>query len=500
MNTKRPYEGYRSESGRLTDQAIQPLIALKSDLPAEQAEGIHSFDLAHAVMLIEAAIIPPEIGRPILSTLSAIPPDRILEARVNAGGGIHSGEQLLIRELGLAFGGYLHIGRSSGDLGETSKRIALRQHIQMIARALAQLRLSLMNKARAHLSTVMPAFTHGLHAQPTTFGHFLLMHEAGFSRDSARILESYDRINRSPAGAAIMTGSDFPINRQRVSDLLGFLGPIPHTMDAILSHDVDTEYASVLAILAQDLARLSDDLMQFSTNEAMMIELADRHCGTSSIMPQKKNPDILEHIKAVSGEALGAVTMMAVNERGPSGWPVLERRDNHRVLWGLGEKISQRLFWMADVIDGLVVHEERTLFLANAHWSTATDLASLLVKKGGLDWRSAHGLVGKVVKYALDNELAPSRLNSNIVSDIAQKAGLTLRPISDTSVHSALDATTGVERRDLLGGPSSQSMMIYVEEGEQRLVDARDTINEMSHRDDHSRNMLAAAVKSIIGE
>src|SRR5690606_20510899 len=150
----------------------------------------------------------------------------------------------------------------------------------------------------------MPGYTHGQHAQPTTLGHWAAMMERSFARDVARLHSLWERLNLSPAGAAIMTGSDFALDRERTSELLGFDRPLQNTMDAILSHDLEMEIASVYAVCGATLARVADDLFLWSTTEFAFVEIPDRFCGTSSIMPQKKNPDALEDIKSVAGRAL----------------------------------------------------------------------------------------------------------------------------------------------------------------------------------------------------
>jgi argininosuccinate lyase len=501
MNSSRnEYLGYRASIGRLSEPAVLALHELKSDVPLEQLHGLHSFDLAHVVMLTETGIIQPEIGRCILVELNSIPSDDLLRARVDAGGGIHSGEQLLIKKLGMGFGGYMHIGRSSGDLGETSKRMAIRSHIEATLESLLELRATLLARAAEHLETILPAYTHGLQAQPTSFAHFLTMHAAGFARDSQRLMACHERINLCPAGAAILSGSDFPLDRNRVAELLGFEAPQPHTMDAILSHDVDTEYVSVLAIIGQNLSRLADDLMQFSTTEFAMVELADRHCGTSSIMPQKKNPDLLEHIKASAGIALGAIVTIAINERGPTGWPVLERRTNHTLMWALGQQMAERLRWMSDVIAGITIKPDRMLSLAKNHWSTATDLAAMLVRDGGLDWRSSHAVVGLLVRRATDRGQGPGQLHIQEVLDAAEMCGVAISDFTDDDLKNALDPTAAVARRTLLGGPAPDAVQYQIAAADADLSKGWNCLEIMRKRQERAEWSLQTAVEAIIAE
>lgn len=231
---------------------------------------------------------------------------------------------------------------------------------------------------------------HGRHAQPTTFGHWSAMMERGFARDVARMESLWERLNLALAGAAILTGSDFPLDRHRTSDLLGFDAPLRNTMDAILSHDLEMEIASVYATCAATLARIADDLFLWSTTEFDFVEIPDRYCGTSSIMPQKKNPDALEDVKSVASRALAGVVSIVTAERGPTGFPILERRNTQDTLWAIGRDLGTKVTDLTDILRDLTVFDERMRRAVGAHWAQVTDLASTLVRATGVDWRSSH--------------------------------------------------------------------------------------------------------------
>lgn len=448
------YRGFRSAGTRLTEAPLAHLDFHRSSLLGESVHAIHAFDKAHAVMLTETGIIPRDIGAALLSGLLSMEEEGVAQARNRVDGGMHSGEHYLIHTLGEDVGGYLHIGRSSGDLAEVARRLTIRNHVHRLMAALCDVRQTLIELAGRHCETVMPGYTHGQHAQPTTFAHWLTMFEAVFARDMARLVSFHARLNSSPAGAAILTGSDFPIDRHRVSQLLGFDQPLPHTMDAILSQDLLMEYVGVLATLGQGLARMADDLFLWSTTEFAMVELPDRYCGTSSIMPQKKNPDGLEDMKSISARAMGAVTTVMVAERGPTGFPIMERRSSQAILWELGRDLSVRLETLGPLLRDLKVHDDRMLELAGANWAQVTDLAGALVRNAHIAWRTAHQIVAVFVRQSKEAGVTPSQATSRQLDAAAKTLGHEPPELSAAAFAEAMNPAAFVKRRILYGGPA----------------------------------------------
>ena len=463
------YRGFRPAGARLTEEPLPHLDFHRSDLLGESVHGIHAFDKAHAVMLVEAGIVPKAVGQAMLAAFRAMEAEGIEAARAAAGGGMHSGEHYLIGRLGEEVGGRLHLGRSSGDLIEVARRLTFKTHVHRLLAALAAVRTALLDLASAHLDTVMPGYTHGQHAQPTTFAHWATMFEICFARDAARLLGFLPRLNRSPAGAAIMTGSDFPLDRARTAALLGFDAPLDHTMDAILSHDLEMEYAGILAVLAQTLARLADDLFLWSTCEFAMVELPDRYCGTSSIMPQKKNPDGLEDMKGLAAQSLGFLVTVFSAEKGPTGFPIMERRNSQNVLWDTGRGLGLRLESLAPLLRDLQIRRERMAELAGSNWAQATDLAAAIVREAALDWRTAHQLVAVFVRECIAAGIAPMAARPADLDRAARGVGLAPPALGETVFADAMSPAAFVRRRTLLGGPAPAAM-------ERRIADARATL------------------------
>lgn len=463
------YKGFRGVGSRLTEAPLPHVEFHKSGLLGESIHGIHAFDKAHALMLAEEGINTRETGRAILEAFLEMEKTGMVDAREKAGGGMHSGEHYLIQTHGEEVGGRLHLGRSSGDLVEVARRFTFRAHVHTMLDALCDTREGLLELASRHVDTVMPGYTHGQHAQPSTFAHWATLFEEVFARDTARLLSFHQRVNKSPAGAAIMTGSDFPLNRHRVSDLLGFDEPLPHTWDAIMSHDLEMEYAGVLAVLAQNLGRIADDLILWSTTEFSMIELPDRYCGTSSIMPQKKNPDGLEDMKSVAARSMGAVVTVMAAEKGPTGFPIMERRNSQAILWDLGRDLGVRFNTMAPLLRDMQVKTTRMLDLAGANWAQVTDLSSALVRLAGMDWRTAHQVVAVLVRRCVSQGKRPADATSQDLDDAAKEFGVEAPKLAAQHFADAMDPRRFVERRVIYGGPAPKTIERALQSAMQRL-------------------------------
>lgn len=500
MSKSSDYRGFRTAGARLTEEPLNHLDFHRSRLLGESVHAIHAFDKAHALMLGEEGIIPKTTSAAMLRAFRAMEADGLEKARAEADGGMHSGEHYLTKTLGEEIGGRLHLGRSSGDLIEVARRMTFRNHVQRMLAGLNVLRSTLLDLAEVHRETVMPGYTHGQHAQPTTFGHWLTMFEEVFARDTGRLLSFHVRLNRSPAGAAIMTGSDFPLNRRRVSDLLGFDAPLSHTMDAILSHDLEMEYAGVLAVLAQNIGRLADDLFIWSTMEFAMVELPDRYCGTSSIMPQKKNPDGLEDIKGVAAQSLGVVATVMMAEKGPTGFPIMERRNSQAILWGLGSALGIRLETLAPLIRDLKVNVARMRELAGANWAQVTDVAAVLVRERAIDWRTAHQIVSVFVRQNIEAGCRPGHATSASLDQAAEDLGVAAPKLSDAIFTDAMDPSAFVRRRQIFGGPSPEAIGREIGSARERLASDSGRCDVLEKQVENSKDALEKAISRFVGQ
>jgi argininosuccinate lyase len=494
------YRGYRQAGIRLTEDVLPNLVAHRSDEGMVILYAVHAFDKAHLVMLAEGGLIPLEAAVAMLRTLRATEAEGFERARLKAGGGMHSAEYLLIQQLGEEVGGHVHLARSSADLGEVSARIVQRDALLEVMGELNALRAATLDVAEAHTESVMPGYLQGQHAQPTTLGHYLAAWAAVLERDCSRSLEAYRRINESPAGAAIMTGSDFPLDRNRTSELLGFDRPTANTLDSVVSHDSLLDSFCVLAILSSDLARWAEDMLLWSSSEFKLLEIPDRFCGTSSILMQMKSPYAPEFVKGLGAAALGGLVTAFVVERSATGLPLLDRQYSYDALWRVQRDSLRDLRWWLELLPAVEWDTTRMAELAGAYWAQATDIAGALVRERGLPWRTAHQIVGILVRLAEERGLGPQDVTTELLDEAAVEYHGEPAGLSEETLGRALDPRHFVESRGLYGGPSPEAVRSVL--GELRASLQRDEAERGAalERVAAAQRGLESAIDALIGE
>lgn len=460
---------YRDANIRLSETVHPQLTATCLPGPDESVLGqyarmrpqlaaFHAFDKAHIVMLAEQRLLDRADAAAMLRVFRDMEQSDPIEIRAATSENMHSGEALLVQALGKEIAGKLHLGRSSGDLLAVSFRMTLRARLLDLLEELGGLRKDLVQLARRHVDTIMPGYTHLQHAQPLTFGHYLLSMLSGFDRDMERFRAFYARLNQSPAGAAILVGSAFPLDRHRTAKLLGFDGLALNTRDAVWGRDLEIEAHALATILAGNVNRLAEDLMLWSAPEYGMVECADGLCGTSSIMPQKKNPNGLEHLKGLVATSSGLLVSAVVVNKNPSTAPVFEWIRALSDHWRSYDELISGLPLMRAVLQTLVVHGERMETLAGSHGSTITDLAALIVEQAGRSWRNAHQIAGIAVRLALEAGKTPSAIDAEILERASGLLDGRTLGLPMSAIANALDARASVSRQQLPGGPSAARM------------------------------------------
>lgn len=479
------YRGFREPGIRMMEPIAPSLNSHRSELVQQKLYAFHLFDKAHLVMLTEENLIPKADGVAMLKALREMEVEGVDAARLKGGGGMHSGEPYLIRKLTEEVGGKIHLGRSSGDLGEVGKRIFFRDNLLKLIDLVATFRDTLIGVAEANLDTIMPGYTHGQHAQPTTWGHMILSWVSVLERDTDRLFLNFSHANKSPAGAAILTGSDFPLNRHRVSELLGFQEVEKNTYDAILCHDNLFEMLSVLSILHMNLARWSDDLMLYNTSEFGMVDFPDRFCGTSSIMMQKKNAYATQYIKGAAAKTVGGLMTSFIVEKDPSSVPILDREYTDKAVIESFELITRDIGWMNEFMPVLKLEKDLMRERTAEFWCQATEVAGALVRDTGMNWRTAHQIVGILVRLCEERKIRPLDVTVKLLDEAShlymeQPAGLT-----EKSLKVALDPVAAVHRRTLYGGPAPAEV-------KKRLPEYKARLNE-------DRKRSKAAQQAVIG-
>jgi argininosuccinate lyase len=293
----------------------------------------------------------------------------------------------------------LHTARSRNDQVATDIRLWLRDIVDEIRLALAALQRALLSTASEHAATIMPGFTHLQVAQPVTFGHHLLAYVEMFSRDDERMADCRKRINRLPLGAAALAGTSYPIDRERVARSLGFDAICGNSLDAVSDRDFAIEFCAAAALVMTHLSRLSEELILWMSPRIGFIDLADRFCTGSSIMPQKKNPDVPELARGKTGRVNGHLVALLTLMKGQ---PLAYNKDNQEdkePLFDTADTVLETLRIFADLAGGISVRADRMREAASEGFSTATDLADYLVRKG-LPFRDAHEAVARAVRAA----------------------------------------------------------------------------------------------------
>ena len=493
------YRGFRTAGIRLTEELLPTIVSHRTDKVLAALYAIHAFDKAHLAMLTEEGLIPRQDGIAMLRALREMEREGIEQVRLKHGGGIHSAENYLIRRFGEEVGGRIHLGRSSGDLNQTYQHMGQRDRLLEVMDEVTGLRAVILPVAEAHLESVMPGYTHGQHGQPISLGFYLAMWAAVLERDFERLLQAYRRVNVSPTGAAIMTGSNFPLNRQRTSDLLGFDRPASNALDVIHSHDRLLESFCVLAMLNADLGRWAEDLVTWSTSEFGMADFPDRFCGTSSIMMQKKNPYAFEFTKGQGANAVGEMVKAFMVEKGPTGWAIQDRTYAVEGLWRVFADTVRDLKWFREILPEIRWNTALMKELAGRYWAQATDVAGALVTEKGLPWRTAHQIVGILVRFSYERglttaETTPELLDEAAIEYMGKPVGL-----SKESLKRALDPANFIASRTLIGGTAPQEVRRQLAEcragltrDETEALAARRQIQEATQK-------LEAAIDALVG-
>ena len=450
-------------SGRLktemTDEAAEYTSSLEFDKIIFEADIKTNF--AHTLMLKEQNIIDGEIADKILGAL-----DQLKEEGYNAlvfdpsVEDIHMAiENYVTEEIGLE-AGFMHTAKSRNDQVATDIRLVLRDRIIEIQVGILEFIEGLVELAGQHLETVFIGYTHLQHAQPITIAHHLMAHVQALKRDYERLDDTYKRVNLNPLGSAAMTTTSFPINRQLTTDLLGFDDYLRNSMDGVSSRDFISETVFDLSALCSTLAKICEELILWSTYEFGIIEMADEYSSTSSIMPQKKNPDVAELARGKSTIATGELmTILSILK----AIPYTYNRDLQEItphLWNAVDVTKDTLSIVTKMLLSVKFNEDRCLELAGTNFATATDLADIMVREKKIPFRTAHKIVGRIVNEATAHGLTEKDVTSQYIDDIAEELGFDKLELDDELVQKALNPLENVKMRTVPGGPSPEMVEI----------------------------------------
>jgi len=455
-------------------------------------------DKAHVIMLTEQGVIKVEEGLAILETLEELEHLSYEELVKGPFEDVHVAiESRVIERLGEDIGGKMHTARSRNDEVATCLRLTVRRQVIEILRELLNLLKVIYDRSLGELNTIMPGYTHTQHAQPVTLAHHLLAHFDALARDFERLLDAYKRVNKSPLGACALATTGFPISRFRTAELLGFDGLVENSMDAVSSRDFILEILSDIAILATDLSRIAEELVLWSSSEFKFVELPDEYSSTSSIMPQKKNPDTMEITRAKAGRIYGNLMSTLSMLK---ALPLTYNRDMQEVtprLWDSIETVKYMLRIVSGALKGAVFNREVMRRAADEGFSTATELADVLVRKKGLAFRTAHMIVGALVLEALKRGLKPGEVDSRLLNEVSERVYGKPADLTDEEVKNALNPEKFISARSIIGGPSPSTVEEALKRREELLSILKCKVECLENREVEVERSLNNAIASI---
>jgi argininosuccinate lyase len=451
-------------SGRFSEPVSEIVKRYTASIPFDYrlAEFDIQGSLAHAAMLHHVGILSKDdlaaIQRGMAELQTEIRAGRLVwsldkeDVHLNI-------EAALTAKIGDA-GKRLHTGRSRNDQVATDIRLYLRDAIDRILAGLKACQTSLVDLAEQHTDTVMPGFTHLQVAQPVTFGHHLMAYFEMLARDVERMADCRGRVNRLPLGAAALAGTSFPIDRAFVARELGFDGICENSLDAVSDRDFAIEFTAAAALVMTHLSRLSEELILWMSPRVGFIDLADRFCTGSSIMPQKKNPDVPELVRGKTGRVNGHLVALLTLMKGQ---PLAYNKDNQEdkePLFDTVDTLTDTLAIYADMLRGVTVKPEAMRAAVMQGFATATDLADYLVKKG-VPFRDAHEVVARAVRTA--------DTSGRDLSDLALAELQAFSPLITDDVYDVLTLEGSLAARDHLGGTAPAQVRAAIARARKRI-------------------------------
>ncbi len=440
--------------GRFSGTQDDLMVAVNASIDFDQR--LYEQDItgseAHAKMLVEKGIISASDGKAILSGLASIR-DEIRNGQFtfsHALEDIHMNIEARLQTLIGDAAGRLHTARSRNDQVATDLRLWVRQQCDEIDTALSNLQKALMDQAEHHAESLMPGYTHLQTAQPVTFGHHLMAYVEMFGRDRGRFADARQRLNLSPLGAAALAGTSFPIDRHMTASAMGFDGPMANSMDAVSARDFAMEYLATAAITATHLSRLAEEIVFWSSDRFGFIRLSDAFSTGSSIMPQKRNPDAAELVRAKPGRIAGAfITLLTVIKGLPMTYGK-DMQEDKEPVFDASDHLGLAIAVMEGMIRDMTVNTDAMRSALDAGFSTATDLADWIVSQLGLPFRDAHHITGQVVALAEKKQL---RLDQLTVDDLQSVHG-----DLNADCLKILDPLASVSSRNSYGGTSPEQV------------------------------------------
>lgn len=478
------------------------LRRLKASIPF--FEPMIQYNLAHMVELYEKEVISKDDAAKIVQTLRWIKEQGLehFELDPNLETLMPNIEAILISKLGEEVGGKVLTGRARGDVTYVSAILLLRGKILDLLEEVHSLRKLILEQADRHANTLMPGYTHLQHAQPSTLGHYLACVAEAFETDCKRLEDAYKRLNMSPAEVGAGWGTGYPIDRKRVSDLLGFEGMIENTRYAMISCDRGIEALAAFAILTVNINRFSEDIYFWCTYEYGFVDIADEYASTSYIMPQKKNPNPLEEFTSVTNRTVTALSRSAT-QASRSSFGIAANLsvsfvDSAQTASIATDDIAGAIKLLRGIVSTLTFNEDIMKERAGIHYTQSTELADTLFREKDISFRTAHRIVGALVRESIAQRNKPSDIDTQMLDKASVE--ITGKPIKlpYDILRKALDPMEVIKARNGLGGVSTETVRESLENRFRELNKDIESLKEKRKKLKKGQEELEKAIKKLI--
>jgi argininosuccinate lyase len=475
---------------RMIDYVLMPKLKEELKMFTQACQ----VDQAHTVMLGEKGIIPQEDAAKILSVLKKIDAlgENSFPVDPKSGSLLLQVESYLFMRLGEEVGGKMHTGRSRWDRGRAIWRLYARDRVLDVQCKLIEFQDVVLSRSEEFIDTVMPGYTHLQHAQPWTFGHYLTSFFYAFERDFERLKQAYGNTNLNVLGTAAQAGTSWPVDRRRTAELLGFDGLVLNSRD-VFKEDYKVDIVTALAQTLSDINEIASDLLIWSSYEFRIVESSDAYSGSSSIMPQKKNPTALEAVQQRTGLGIGYCSSAFGGLR--AGGTL--RSGSVDTLSKALDTAEETLDLISGILDTLIIHEDRMKDLSGAFWSTASNLADVIVRECVISFRRAHHVVARLVRTAIEKGVKPIEVTSDMLDRAAEETiGITLS-LDDDFIRTALDPVGFINSRVTEGSVNPKEVRKMLENARGKLESEKTWLCEQTELISGALNKLDDAIEAI---
>lgn len=434
---------------------LMPVAVLQAE-PHDDFHHLGQINKASIVMLAEEDLVPADLASSIARGIAKIIEEHTEPGSARSGNYLHFEARLL--EVAGPEASRLHTGRSRQDIGSTMRRMVLREALLDTYEALLAARYALLDLAAAHIHTVVPAYTHGVQAQPTTFAHYLLAFSAAFERDAERLQQAYTRLNLSPLGAAALGTSGFPVDRERLAELLGFDALVENSYDANLVSSVDSkiEFANALATSAITVGQLMQNLHTQYHNPVPWIRLEEEQTDVSSIMPQKRNPRPLDAVRSLATSVVGNAHTVMLNAHNANSGMNDYRPATQALITASKAQAMYKAY--VSVMTHLIVDKDRAVDEVDSDYSTTTEIADVLLRDANVPFRIGHHYASELTTYGRAAGKRPKELTDDELSGLYKESTGEDLPLDVAVIRQAMDPAAMVNGRRGIGGTQTEEV------------------------------------------